>query len=375
MLRTEPRTDRYAPFKGDLDGLVREGPADASHLGAFRAGSPHEIKQTPKKGKHGGHMFVQGIMGERVIDEDGAEIFKLSFVSFNLPNLFDKNHDIVRALSRQNPFLARLADRAVSYTDDDSLVMSLVSSMESIDQRSIGLMPSLYKVARRMVKEQRRGIPEENFESFLSQHRDRESKVEMLFDDTFRILFTPGHTGETAYRNHQIQHNFDRRMELIFKDGVLMTPGPPNTGYKMFVFDETIAMDEGDKKSILALLEFIKEAYASGAKTIFGLQVNNTATVEDCGAKKHSDIFAQDQTLDTSLQNPLDPGSNTMNNAATAANAATAESQGTASATSGSGDGEGTAQSRCQGCGKSMPNGILICTCGSVAAHIQKNAA
>lgn len=241
-----------------------------------------------KKGNGSGKMFVQMPIGQRVSVPGGEDVMKFSVLSFTLPDLVDRNFDVVAAIRGESAIVDSMLGGAVSFNRQDSLVGSFGMSQSRLTGEQIdSLLPSVYKAVERVVMNNRHGISRDVMDEFVSKHRERKSKAAAVADDARNIFATQHHTGKIAYRNAEAFGQSFFRMEWLYKGGEMITMGPPSTGYRLGRFDASIvdrANDHGDAEFITAMLGFIKAAYESGASTVVGLQVNNTATVGRCGA-------------------------------------------------------------------------------------------
>ena len=329
-----------------------------------------------KKERNNGKMFVQVPIGQR-IRLDGADVLKFTVISFTLPDLLDKNFEIVNAIKGSSDVLGGIAGNAVSFTRDASLIGCFGTSESHIAGRELHeIIFAVYDAIEQIVIRNKSSVPEQDFEDFISKNKERKDKISAVVSDALTIFSTPGHTGAIAYRNGEKFGKSFFRMEWLYKDFSMITMGPPTTGYKLGVFDESIASDEGDKEFIRALMRFIEAAYKSGASTVVGLQVNNTATVARCGA-----LDTEDKAMQEARRMELRDMENNRD-----LHYATFVHDGAISSGTGNGrrgdaankeevqdsdeSGGGTKEVRkCQGCGNVIARGSARCSCGNQSHH------
>ena len=328
-------------------------------------------KQESGKHKVGGQMFIQIIVGQRIPVEGAEDVFKFSAVSFTLPDLLGKGDDLFKAIITRSPLHSNLAGNVASFNSEGSLIGAFVQSPKPVTDEHLQIFSASLQAAEDLAVQNRHMISERHFDDFMLKNSARKAKSGNLVEDAKSIHANPVHGGAVAYKNaEKFGDNHVFRMEWLYKGGRLLTMGPPSTGYQLGVLDERIVAkgsdDHGDTLFITTMLNFIKGSYSSGANSVFGLQINSTATVARCGAANVEDELSKFDMLfnngNTQYSQTADkPNAETLENgsAASGHHGSTNGTNGASSslASNDSGGGDNANAHMCGNCGSRLESG------------------
>ena len=125
-------------------------------------------------------------------------------------------------------------------------------------------------------------------------HGSLEKRLGVLLRDAKEILSTPEHTGRETMTDTSFGGAF--RQEWLVKDGKIMAIGPDG---KMVELDPTKCSKEfGHDKAMQWLIEYIMKAFANGAKSIRGFQVDSSFSVKGCGGSADAAMFYNNSVID-----------------------------------------------------------------------------
>ncbi len=354
-----------------------------------------EKSDSCKEGRNNsGKMFLQLMVGQRVSAPGEEDVMKFSVISFTLPDLVSKNLEIVNAIKGESELLAGIVGNAVSFERrHDSLVGCFGMEEQALSGKQLrGIVDAVYNAVERIVMENRHSLEKDNpgaFEEFIATHSERRGKTGAVVEDAGSIFTDPGHTGAIAYRTSKKFGKSFFRMEWLYKNGEVITMWDPTKSYKLDKFDESIATCQWDKEFIRSILGFINATYTQGARTMIGLQVNNTATIgfcaENSGINKaeaaqerlmeqiHRQEAAQADSLYANLGQATYANVNNIDNtfqqqvpAQQQVQGGAPNSQGSNAPGSGGSPASGGNTHNCTNCGKSLESGQCSC---SVATH------
>ena len=355
-----------------------------------------KARKTNGTHKVGGQMFVQMMVGQRVSVVGEEDVFKFTAVSFTLPDLLGKGGDMFSAIVKGNPLYSSLAENIISFNDQDSLLGAFGRSSKPVTEEHLQIFLKSLQAAENLVIQNKELISEQHFDEFLLKNAARKAKSDNLVEDAKAIYSNPRHGGAVAYKNSEkFGDNHVFRMEWLYKGGQILTIGPPSTGYKLSVLDERIVGkgndDHGDSKFITTMLDFIKNSYGCGANSVFGLQVNSTATVSRCGGapvEQELQKFDQQFNSNNNIQIPqitisasYSIDSEQITASQTTANITNSTLNvllGSSTTSSGGGDiifSDSESKNSCSKCGKANDRGIGVCTCMLIALKRDGNAA
>ncbi|MDE1861079.1 MAG: hypothetical protein KGH72_05195 [Candidatus Micrarchaeota archaeon] len=298
-------------------------------------------------------MFAQAIIGERITNAEGEEVFKIAMVSFTMPTGFeDRGAEIIKAALRGNNGLDFMQGKTVSFNADNTLLGCFGASQSGVGEMHTRVLADLYNSANHATMAYGNGDDAANFQRF---HNKRMETLGVLAGDINGILSSPEHLGSSAF---DPRFGSSWRMEGIFscKDGRILIPDPEGKMTDLATSLISAEHDFGHTLWLNAFLKFVKAAHRNGAKSFFGFQVDGTASVAACGGSDVSKVFY----LDSLVYGTTATGAVQIDRSTTAKRDGSKE-QG------GGGQSSSDETGLCASCGKSKNAGQ--CACGNRGAH------
>jgi hypothetical protein len=327
-------------------------------------------------------MFAQGILGQRLTNEDGKEVMKIALVSFPIPKGLElKGPEILADVLRRQGVKGNAYRRIKRFGDNDTenrllrrdaLIGHTMQSQADLTESSMSLFSDLYAAAETAVWKR---VPNGSgsqyyFSTFLPSLRQRQS---VLLNDVAEVLSNPKHSGNSAF---MAEYGGAFKQEWILQDGKIFSTDPDPTKGLVEV-NIGLATDPEHARFIRWLTESTNAAFNRGARSIVALQIDGTYTVSDCGAGEKSLEFYNRSVSQSSgngnhlyLQNNQS-GANSVGVASNGLHSQQGGASGDSGSTSDTIDSTGRSKS-CTDCGKGQSETNGTCSCRTHSGRLLK---